>query len=225
MKEDASPNTALQRTRSAPLRSPLSFETFGDPRKRQDGVGPCRVFALAVGVVLISLHSLSAERPAPDGCHWQEISEVKLTIAVPDGWKFRKLPGAKDLLVFEVTPAGPHAPQDSRSRYELRIRRRTPIVTVVQAGKDFVEGFLKNAVEATPLEEQLQGVVSMFAGVAHLGPTLFGVAQRTVAACSLANSRTGTLYTVQIEIPAAELDSIMPLANAIFRVISVDDEI
>jgi hypothetical protein len=25
-----SPNTALQRTRSAPLRSPLSFQTFGD---------------------------------------------------------------------------------------------------------------------------------------------------------------------------------------------------
>jgi hypothetical protein len=26
----ASPNTALQRTRSAPLRSPMSFKTFGD---------------------------------------------------------------------------------------------------------------------------------------------------------------------------------------------------
>jgi len=26
----SSPNTALQRTRSAPLRSPLSFETLGD---------------------------------------------------------------------------------------------------------------------------------------------------------------------------------------------------
>jgi hypothetical protein len=27
------PNTALQRTRSAPLRSPLSFKTFGDRPK------------------------------------------------------------------------------------------------------------------------------------------------------------------------------------------------
>ena len=27
------PNTALQRTRSAPLRSPLSFKTFGDPKE------------------------------------------------------------------------------------------------------------------------------------------------------------------------------------------------
>jgi hypothetical protein len=29
-KEVFAPNTALQRTRSAPLRSPLSFETLGD---------------------------------------------------------------------------------------------------------------------------------------------------------------------------------------------------
>ena len=29
-KEGFAPNTALQRTRSAPLRSPLSFETLGD---------------------------------------------------------------------------------------------------------------------------------------------------------------------------------------------------
>ena len=28
-----SPNTALQRTRSAPLRSPLSFKTLGDTRR------------------------------------------------------------------------------------------------------------------------------------------------------------------------------------------------
>ena len=198
---------------------------FGDPGTRQRGVRPGRVLGLIVSIVLTSLPSPAGEPPPPDGCHWQEISEAQVTIAVPGGWKFRKLPGAKDLLVFEVTPAGPHAPRDSKSRYELRIRRRTPAATVVQTAKDFVEGFLKDAVEATPLEEQRQGVTSMFAGVAHLGPVLLGVAQRTVAACSLANSRTGTLYTVKIEISAAELEAIMPLANAIFRVISIDDEI
>jgi hypothetical protein len=31
-----SPNKALQRTRSAPLRSPLSFKTFGAPGTTRD---------------------------------------------------------------------------------------------------------------------------------------------------------------------------------------------
>ncbi len=165
-----------------------------------------------------------ADGPPPDGCHWQRIPEIKATLAVPDGWQFRKAADQGQRLLYEVIPAGAKAPRDPKSRYQFRVQKGVTKETVVSRAKGFVEGALKNASRADALDEQARGVISLFAGVGYFDPDSAGIPRLTVAAASLANSRTGTLYTIRMDIPAGELEAVSPLANALFRNITVDDD-
>ena len=183
------------------------------------------VMVTVIFLLATSYLGMATEAPAPEGCHWERIPEVKVTLAMPDGWQFHKVSGEKNLLVYAAMPGGADAPANPKTRYELRIQRGLPPKSVVLMAKTFVESALAGSVEAAPVEEQQRGVMSLFAGVAHVKPDLFGASQLTVAASSLANVRTGTLYTIRIDIPAGELQSVQPQANAIFRTITVDDEI
>jgi hypothetical protein len=217
----------LQRTAAGASLPPAAAEahSFGRAVRWRRAFFALWLATVALSVLARPRAAFAVEGPAPEGCHWQRIPEVKATLAVPDGWHFQKLAGEKNVLVFEVRPGGPGAPPNSKSRYELRIQRGLPPKSVVMMAKTFVEGLLSGAVEATPLEEQKNGVMSMFAGVAHVRPNLLGLSQLTIAASSLANARTGTMYTIRIDIPAEELETVMPQANAIFRTITVDDDI
>jgi len=212
------PNIGLQRTSACGLAAEAgSFGRVGHRYLNLVAVVICLLAASRVGSAV--------EGPAPEGCHWERIPEVKVTLAMPDGWVFRKVSDATNLLVYAATPGGPDAPANPKTRYELRIQRGLPPKSVVLIAKTFVESALAGSAETAPVEEQQRGVMSLFAGVAEIKPNLVGVPQLTVAASSLANARTGTLYTIRIDIPADELQAIQPRANAIFRTITVDDEI
>ena len=60
----ASPNPRLQRTRSAPLRSPLSRKPFGD-RKNQSGFGRLGPALVAAGTLLLAACTHSQVRYVP----------------------------------------------------------------------------------------------------------------------------------------------------------------
>ena len=66
------------------------------------------------GIVVASVLASAAatrgdDKPAPEGCHWQDLPEIKAHIAVPNGWIFRQVE-AKEFLAFEVVPAGRDGP-------------------------------------------------------------------------------------------------------------------
>jgi len=162
---------------------------------------------------------------APSGTHWKAIPEIRAKLALPDGWRFRKVRSTPRVLVYEVVPKGPGIPARSRSRYELRVEKRVPAGIVVFKARNYVEAIRAQAVEADAVEEQTQGVMALFVSVAHLEPDASGAPQLTVAAAAIANSRTGTLYTMRFDIPASEFEAVESLANQLFRHIKVDDEV
>jgi hypothetical protein len=160
--------------------------------------------------------------PAPEGCHWKLIAEVHALLAVPDGWIFRSLPG-RDVLTYEVVPAGSRFRTKPLSRYRLEIRRHSPVVDVVARAKTFVEQFRLGGTTSKALEEQRKGVMSLFASVIEVPPRRVGESHLSVAVSAVANSRTGTLYTAVLAIPSDERPVVADLANVLFQRVRLDD--
>jgi hypothetical protein len=184
------------------------------------------VAVVAVLALLVTVMASGSERGAPPpGCHWQDIPEIKVALAVPDGWHFRELPKKGEVSVYEVIPAGTGIPDEPRSRFELRFQRIARVNTVVARAKEHVQNALATSVADQTIEEETVGVVTLFAGVGQLSPDDNGVPQLTVAVSSLANAKTGALYTIRFEITASELEAVQPMANKLFRTMRIDDEV
>jgi len=167
--------------------------------------------------------NLGGEKPAPEGCHWQSIAELKAHLAVPDGWGFRNV-SSGEVLVYEVRPAGVGF-EDVRALYRLEVRRGTSKADVVMRARDFVESMRTAGAEAQPLEEQQVSVITLFSSFVQFAARAEGTPPLTAAVSSAGNSRTGTLYTMRFDISANELDLVAPLANHLFRELRLDDEI
>jgi hypothetical protein len=181
--------------------------------------------AIVVAASLLPAGLRASGRPDPPaGCQWKEIPEIKVHVALPDGWRFRRLPDKDDIMVWEVLPAGSGIPALTQSRYELRFERLARRDATVARAKQHVENAVAAAVESTPVEQEVIGDVTLFASVGQLMPDAAGVPQLIVAASALANSKTGALYTIRFEIAAGEAPAVLPLGNALFRSIRVDDE-
>ena len=225
---------ALQRTRRPRLRSGRSLCSLGSPLNAQPlgsqldiSVGR-RALPLALFFLMILGYSFGRaddQAPPPSGTRWKAIPEIKANLALPNGWQFRKLPSTPKILIYEIVPRGPGIPTHSRSKYELKVEKDVPRAIVVFKARNYVEAIRAQAVESEPVEEQTKGVMNLFVSVAHLEPDASGAPQLTVALAAIANSRTGTLYTMRFDIPAAELEAVETLANQLFRHIRVDDEI
>jgi hypothetical protein len=221
------PNTRVQRTRSSPsaLRSPLTRRPLGGNRRQSLSLASGSVVLALVTCLLASVLGATDEPAPPPGCKWQEIPEIKVSIALPEGWQFRQLSKKGSILVYEVIPAGPNIAAHSKARYELRFQRLAPVSSAVTRAKEQVKNALATAADSTPLEEESIGVVTLFASVGHLSPDASGMPQLIVAVLALGNARTGALYTIRFEIPSVEADAVLPLGNALFRAIRVDDDL
>lgn len=181
--------------------------------------------AIFFAATLLSAGLRADERPDPPrGCQWKEIPEIKVHIALPDGWRFRRLPDKDRIMVWEVLPAGKGVPGLTQSRYELRFERLEKPDAAADQAKQFVQNALAAAVDSTPVEEEKIGTVTLLASVGQLMPDATGVPQLIVAASALANSKTGAFYTIRFEIAASEAEAVLPLGNELFRSIRVDDE-
>jgi hypothetical protein len=163
------------------------------------------------------------EKPAPEGCHWQSIPELKAHLAVPDGWLFKKV-SSGEVLIYEIRPAG-EGFQGLRALYRLEVRRGTSKSDVVARARDFVESVRAAGAEAQPLEEQNISVLTLYSSFVRFAPTTEGTPPPAAAVSSAGNSRTGTLYTMRFDIPENELEAVAPLANHLFRELRLDDEI
>lgn len=175
--------------------------------------------------ILVSFPAIVAEdRPAPDGCHWQSIPELKAHIAVPDGWHFESATDGEDL-VYDVSPARPGPDSTLQTRFRLTVTRGLDPDSVVARAREFVESVRSSGQPTAPIERQTLSVMTLFASVVEVIEPATDVHESTVAVSALANARTGTLYRIRLDIPASELGFMAPLANAMFRTIRVDDEI
>jgi hypothetical protein len=194
---------------------------------RNIGVGqPKRGNLLAFALLMLLSHApVSAEASqAPAGCHWQDIQEIKVQLAVPDGWVFRQVP-SEQKLIYEVLPAGPAFAKPPQARYRLEVRRHLEPRDVVAMARSFVETVRTGATAAEPLEQQTKGVMALFASVVEYAPEISGAPRLTVAVSAIANSRTGTLYTARFDIPVDEQSLVAPLGNALFQSVRLDDEV
>jgi hypothetical protein len=163
-------------------------------------------------------------RVPPPGCHWQDLPEIKVHLAVPDGWLFRQVQ-SEGTLIYEVVPAGNDWPTPSKSRYRLEVRLHTERATVVTRARDFVDRARSGATAAQPLAEQTIGVMKAFSTFAEYSPAVQGAPRIATAVSALANTRTGTLYTTRFDIAADEQEKIATLGNSLFQTARVDDEI
>ena len=179
---------------------------------------PAAGVVVALGFATISVGN--EKRPAPPGCHWQSIPELKAHLAVPDGWLFEQI-ASQDGLVYQVRPPA----EELASRYRLEVRTGVDTSAVVGEARDFVDGPRNSGAEAEPLEEQTKGVITAYSTVVYYRPLVAGAPAITVAYLALGNSRTGTIYKIRLDIPADEVDRVLPAANHLFQNIRVDDEI
>jgi hypothetical protein len=208
-----------------------SLRSLGAPLNARPLGGPlytARAQRIALVLLLMpacSLGQSKTQTPAPSGTHWKRIPELKAKLALPHGWQFRKVPSESRTLVYEVVPKGPGMPRRSRSKYQLKVEKGVPSAIVLFKARNFIEAIRAQAAESEEVDEQARGVTTLFSSIAHLDPDDSGVPQLTVALAAIANSRTGTLYTIRFDIPATELEAVEPLANQLFRHITIDDEL
>jgi len=164
-----------------------------------------------------------ATNPAPDGCRWQPLPELKAHLAVPVGWQFKKVESS-DSLIYEVRPAGKGF-EGAKARYRLEVRLRTKTEDVVARARAFVEAARARAIDPPPSEEQQVSTLTLFSCFVRFAPVAEGSPALTAAVSSAGNSATGTIYTVLFEIPENEINLIGPLGNSLFREMRMDDEI
>jgi hypothetical protein len=183
-----------------------------------------RCAAVVIWAMLaLAQSATAASKPAPDGCHWQALPELKAHLAVPDGWRFKKIKST-EALIYEVRPAGKGF-EGFKACFHLEVRLRTQLDDVVARARAFVEEARATAVDPPPLEEQQSSTLTGFSCFVRYAPPADGTPALTAAVSSAANSRTGTIYTTRFEIPEDEQERIAPLGNALFREWRLDDEI
>ena len=182
----------------------------------------CAVAVVFACFVAASTGINAAESAAPVGCRWKAIPELKAHLAIPIGWKF-KTAASGDALIYEVRPAG-RGFENSKALYRLEVRRGTEKTDVVDRARAFIEALRATAVDPPALEEQHISTLTLFSCFVRFAPPANGDGG-TAAVSSAANSRTGTIYTVQFDIPENELGIIAPLGNQLFRELKLDDEI
>jgi hypothetical protein len=178
---------------------------------------------MLAAVLVMAPGAFAGGKPAPDGCHWQPIPELKGHVAVPDGWQFKKV-GSSEALIYEVRPAGKGF-ERAKAIYRLEVRLRTKTEDVVARARAFVEDVRAKALEPPPLEEQQVSTLTLFSCFVRFAPASDGSPALTAAVSSAGNSRTGTIYTIRFDIPENEIDLIGPLGNGLFREMRMDDEI
>src|SRR6202012_5981837 len=109
----------------------------------------------------------------------------------------------------------------SKSRYRLEVRLKTDKATVVERAHDFVARALAGASAAQPLAEQTVGVMRAFSSFVQYSPAVQVAPSISTALSALANTRTGTIYTVRFDIATDEQAKIADLGNALFRTIRI----
>lgn len=180
--------------------------------------------AVVISAVLaLTQNAVAATKPAPDGCHWHAIPELKAHLAVPDGWQFKKIKSS-EALIYEVRPAGKGF-EGFKARFHLEVRLRTKLDDVVARARAFVEEARVSAIDPPPLEEQQASTITAFSCFVRYAAPPDGSPALTAAVSSAANTRTGTIYTTRFEIPEDEQERIAPLGNALFREWRLDDEV
>jgi hypothetical protein len=184
-----------------------------------------RVSTVAIGILSSAFLLAMPRSAAPPGCYWQEIPEIQVAIAVPEGWRFRELPKKGGILLYEVVPAGTGAPEKPQSRYELRFQRIDRAANAPVRARDHVSNAVAASVQDSPVDEQSIGVMTSYSAVGYLSPDSSGVPQLIVAALAIGNAKTGALYTIRFEIPSSEAEAVLPMGNVLFRTIVVDDEV
>ena len=202
------PNMGLQRSRRPSLRS-----------------GPLLLALLVLALPIQASGAPDSDPLPPAGTRWKSIPEIKARIALPHGWRFAKARSTPKTLAYEVVPKGLGIPVRSQSKYQLKVEKGVPKAIVVAKARNYIEAIRAQAVESEEVDEQTRGVTTLFSSIAHLNPDGSGVPQLTVALAAIANSRTGTLYTIRFDIPASELEAVETLGNQLFRHITIDDEI
>ena len=182
-----------------------------------------RFAASALAVMLMGGSSWADEKPAPEGCHWQSLPELKAHIAIPDGWNFTKKE-SDGALIYEVRPAG-QGFEKSKAIFRMEVRLRTNKEDAVARARAFVEDARAKAVDPAQVEEQQVSTLTMFSCFVRLKSATEESPVVTAAVSSAANARTGTIYFTRFEISLDEVDSIAPLGNSLFRELRLDDEI
>jgi hypothetical protein len=89
--------------------------------------------------------------------------------------------------------------------------------------REFVETARATATDAPPIDEGQAGHLTLFACAVTYAPEHPGAAGLTSALSAAANTETGTLYTVRLDIPLDEVDRVAPLGNRLFQTIRLDD--
>lgn len=178
---------------------------------------------LVAMAVLLPASAPAAEKPAPSGCHWQSIPELKAHLAVPNGWRFEKKT-VDNALVYEVRPAGKGF-EKSHALFHLEVRLRTNPADVVNRARQFIEDLRAQAEEPKGIEEQRASTLTFFSCFVAFAPSSDASPRLTSALSSVANSRTGTIYTTRFDIPEDEIERIAPLGNGLYRELRLDDDI
>ena len=176
-----------------------------------------------VGALAIAQGASAASKPAPNGCHWQAIPELKAHLAVPDGWRFEQVK-SEEALIYEVRPTGKGF-EESKAVFHLEVRLRTAPDDAVARARAFVESARATAIDAPPLEEQQVSTLTFFSCFVRYPALGEGLPTLTAAVSSAANARTGTIYTTRFDIPEDEIERVAPLGNALFREWRLDDEV
>lgn len=180
--------------------------------------------AIILGALMLLSLPVTGENPAPQGCHWQELTELNAQLAVPNDWSFRRVPSS-GVLVFEVIPGGPAFLTASRSKYRLEVHKHQDPATVLSRAREFVESAVKTAFVTQPIDEQHMSTITLFSSAAQFLSPLDNTPLLTVVVSAAANSKTGTLYLVRFEIPAGEESRVAGPGNHLFQRMSLDDDV
>jgi hypothetical protein len=181
---------------------------------------------LAMMLVLTALLAARAqarkkdEPPPPPGCHWQAIEIIGAHLAVPDGWQYRDT-SEGPLLSYEVRPAGAGF-ENPKSLYRMEVRRGLKKADVVPRAREFVEKARATATDAPPIDQREAGHLTLFACAVVYAPEHPGASSLSSALSAAANTETGTLYMVRLDIPSDEVDRVSPLADKLFQTIRLD---
>jgi hypothetical protein len=175
-------------------------------------------------LMAISISSFGNVPPAPSGCRWEKIKEVNGRIAVPEYWKFKSIP-AKGKTIYEVVPAGPEIGGSAKSKYKMEILKSLPNDSVVSMAKEFVQSARrKKTTDVQPMQEQQFGKMKLFSLVVQYPSELLEGYRRSVARSASANEATGTLVSMELDIPENEIGKVAPMGNLLIQTMVLDDD-
>ena len=176
-------------------------------------------------VFLCATVGSAAEAPSPPaGCRWQPIPELKAHLAVPTDWRLetRQL---GDALGYEITPPGTGSEPPPRSIYTMVVERHLDPESVIEKARRFVDVARENGVPTGEVALEEFGGMTRFTSVVLMLDSAQEKHEWTFVVDAFANPRTGTLYTIRLEIPVDELPTVAPLATECFNVLRLDNDI